>query len=81
MVYSLYITDNKQYTQKNVIKDNRLEGINIMGLDSVEHRKRILAYKAQKVVCDCGCVISRSSKYIHLRSPKHKSLMNTIKDT
>ena len=48
---------------------------------SLDNRKRISAYKAQKVVCSCGCVISRSSKFIHLRSPKHKSLMNTIKDT
>ena len=43
---------------------------------SLDNRKRISAYKAQKVVCSCGCVISRSSKFIHLRSPKHKSLID-----
>jgi hypothetical protein len=33
-------------------------------------------YSKEKWECECGCIITRGSKYTHLKSKKHANLIN-----
>ena len=43
------------------------------------NRERILQLGREKVVCQCGCRISRSSLICHLQTVKHKNYMHLTK--
>ena len=40
-----------------------------------KHRSKILAYLQQKVVCKCGASVARSNLTNHLKTVKHKTLL------
>ena len=41
-----------------------------------KNKEKINAYRAEKIVCECGCVIRRSDISRHRKTKKHNDLMN-----
>lgn len=35
-------------------------------------------YWSKKITCECGCIISRSNKYYHVKSVKHLKLIKPM---
>ena len=67
------VKENKKlYTQKT--KDKKQEYDKQYRLDNKE---RLRAYDAKQITCECGCVMNRTSKHLHLQSKKHKELMES----
>jgi hypothetical protein len=44
----------------------------------MEDYKKI--YRQQKVFCDCGCIITKGNYSTHIKSNKHKTLINFLEN-
>ena len=45
----------------------------------LKHKDKIAEREKQKIICDCGCIISQNNLPRHKRSLKHQDLMNSSK--
>ena len=61
-----YYIDNKEY----FIKVNQQYG--------EVNKTRIAAHKAEKIKCECGCVVTRGSLLRHKRSKRHEKALLTM---
>ena len=72
-----YYQDNKErfneYKQNN--KEHKKEYNKNYYQDNKEHRKE---YKKEKLICECGCEITRGSLSIHKKSSKHINLLQNF---
>ncbi len=76
----------KEYREKNKddmqkYRDNNREKIKEKDKKYYENNKEKINEKnREKIICECGCVTSKGSLSRHLRSDKHKKLMEQVKD-
>lgn len=76
---------NAEYYQKNreKLKEKRAEYYRVKQKEYMveyyqENREKILKKGGEKIVCRCGAIISKSSKYDHIKSKKHLSVVNHV---
>jgi hypothetical protein len=43
-----------------------------------EKKQQILERQKEKIICICGCTITRNEMSPHMKTKKHKNLMNNI---
>ena len=65
-------------THKEWIEDNKQHRINYGKTYAIENAEAIKKYKTTKTTCECGSIVHRACLPGHVRSQKHKDLMNNI---
>ena len=65
-------------TRKEWFEDNKQHRINYSKTYNIENAEAIKKYKTAETTCECGTIVHRTCLSSHLRSQKHKDLMNNI---
>ena len=72
-----YYEDNKEKI-KQYREDNREKILKQKKQYYEDKKEKITQRRAQKITCDCGMIISRSSKSDHLKTKKHKDIIEAL---
>ncbi len=63
----------KEYRDKNKDKMNKHKRETWKQTKDIKNKER-----AKKIICECGCLISKSGKWEHIKTKKHIKLLNKV---
>ncbi len=76
-----YYQDNKEHIKntQQIYRDNNKEEINKKKKEYRDNNKEeISRKKAEKITCECGTIISKQRLARHIKTAKHKLIMENI---